>query len=212
MKTTALFIIILALSPTIQAAPALALDEVVNAALQAFPSLLATEQRKAVAEGETQAAEGGFDTQMKIRNNFSVAGIYENQNHDVSFEQPTALAGATFFGGWRRGAGDYPIYDGKSLTANDGEWRVGVNIPLWRNRDIDRRRASLQQAELAQLIADHDYDQGRRDARDRLHRHRRGLDVCLPRRQREGVSLPRLPDSAQKHLAYDHVCRGQSGD
>jgi len=171
MKTTALFIIILALSPTIQAAPALALDEVVNAALQAFPSLLATEQRKAIAEGETQAAEGGFDTQMKIRNNFSVAGIYENQNHDVSFEQPTALAGATFFGGWRRGTGDYPIYEGKSLTANDGEWRVGVNIPLWRNRDIDRRRASLQQAELAQLIAGHDYDQALLEVR-RIATHR----------------------------------------
>jgi hypothetical protein len=68
----------------------LALDEVVSSALQAFPSLLATEQRKAIAEGETQAAEGGFDTQMRIRNNFSVAGLYENQNNHDSFEQPTA--------------------------------------------------------------------------------------------------------------------------
>jgi len=171
MKTAALFIIILALTPSAQATPALGLDEVVTSALQAFPSLLATEQRKAVAEGELQAAEGGFDTQMKIRNNFSVAGLYENQNNDVSFEQPTALGGATFFGGWRRGVGDYPVYEGKSLTATDGEWRIGANIPLWRNRDIDRRRASLQQAELAQLIANHDYDQALLEVR-RVATHR----------------------------------------
>ena len=166
-----ILIVTLTFFPTAYAEPALVLNDVINSALQAFPSLLATEQRKAVAEGELQAAEGGFDTQMKIRNNFSVAGLYENQNNDVSFEQPTAFGGTTFFGGWRRGVGDYPVYEGKSLTANAGEMRVGVNIPLWRNRDIDRRRASLQQAELAQLIAGHDYDQALLEVR-RLATHR----------------------------------------
>jgi cobalt-zinc-cadmium efflux system outer membrane protein len=142
-----------------QAGQALALPEVINSALQAFPSLMAVQQRQAAAEGEYQAAQGGFDTQLKAKNSWSVAGLYENQNNEVSFEQPTTLGGASFFGGWRRGVGDYPIYEGKSLTADDGEMRLGVNIPLWRNREIDRRRASLQQAEWAQMIASHDYSQ-----------------------------------------------------
>lgn len=137
----------------------LALNEVVDAALRAFPGLLASEQRKQAAEGELQTATGGFDTVLKSQNRWSVAGLYENRNYDVVVEQPTALWGTTFFGGWRRGTGDYPIYEGKSQTADDGEARLGVNIPLWRNRDIDRRRASLQQAELGQLIAGHEYDQ-----------------------------------------------------
>ena len=67
--------------------------------------------------------------------------------------------GTTFFGGWRRGVGDYPVYEGKSQTTNSGEARIGVNLPLWRNREIDRRRASLQQAEFGQLIAGHEYEQ-----------------------------------------------------
>ncbi|MDO9105437.1 MAG: TolC family protein [Methylovulum sp.] len=159
MAVRVFLIVSLTIFPTAHAEPVLALNDVINSALHAFPTLLATEQRKAVAEGELQAAEGGFDTQLKIRNNFSVAGLYENQNNDVGFEQPTAFGGATFFGGWRRGVGNYPVYEGKNLTADAGEMRVGVNIPLWRNRDIDRRRASLQQAELAKLIANHDYDQ-----------------------------------------------------
>lgn len=137
----------------------LALDEVVDAALRAFPGLLATEQRKQAAEGDLQTAEGGFDTLLKSQNRWSVAGLYENRNYDVVVEQPTALWGTTFFGGWRRGDGKYPVYEGKSQTADEGEARLGVNIPLWRNREIDRRRASLQQAELGKLIAGHEFDQ-----------------------------------------------------
>ncbi len=158
-------LLILALLPGITSAEAivpvraLALDEVLDAALRAFPGLLAAGQRKQVSEGELQAAQGGFDTLLKSRNRWSVAGLFQNDNYDVDIEQPTSFLGATFFGGWRRGVGDYPVYEGKSETATDGEARIGVNIPLWRNRDIDRRRASLQQAELGKLIANHDVDQ-----------------------------------------------------
>ena len=149
----------------------LTLDDVLTAALRAFPGLLAAEQRKQAAAGEYQTAEGGFDTTLKLLNRWSVMGIYENQNYDVNLEQPTAFGGTTFFGGWRRGTGDYPVYEGKSITADDGEVRIGVNIPLWRNREIDKRRASLQQAELGQLIASHEYDQALLEIR-RLATHR----------------------------------------
>ncbi|CAH1387290.1 TolC family protein [Candidatus Nitrotoga sp. M5] len=137
----------------------LTLDEVQSSAQQAFPSLLAAKQRQRVAEGEYMTAEGAFDTVLKVQNRWSAAGLYQNRNNDVSIEQPTSLGGTTFFGGWRRGTGDYPVYDGKNLTATDGEARLGVNIPLWRNREIDQRRASLKQAELGQIIAGHEYDQ-----------------------------------------------------
>lgn len=147
-------------SSTGSAAPsALQLDEMLAAALRAFPGLLASEQRINAAEGEYLVAEGGFDTQLKSKNTWSVTGLYENQNNDVIIEQATPFLGTTFFGGWRRGTGNYPVYEGKSQTANDGELRVGVNIPLWRNREIDSRRANLQKAELGKLIANHEYDQ-----------------------------------------------------
>ncbi len=137
----------------------LTLDMVVTAAQKSFPSLLAAEQRKQVAAGELTAAEGNFDTLLKSQNRWSVTGLYENQNNEITLEQPTQFWGTTFFGGWRRGVGDYPIYDGKSQTTDSGEARIGVNVPLWRNREIDRRRASLQQAEWGQLIAGHEYEQ-----------------------------------------------------
>ncbi|MEY4768349.1 MAG: hypothetical protein RL637_988 [Pseudomonadota bacterium] len=142
-----------------QELPILTLETVVNSAVQAFPTLMASEQRIKAAQGEYVSAEGAFDTVLKSQNRWSVSGVYENQNNEVSVEQPTTLGGATFFGGWRRGSGDYPLYDGKNLTASEGEFRVGVNIPLWRNRETDRRRTSLKQAEFGQNIARHDYDQ-----------------------------------------------------
>lgn len=172
-KTTLLIIAFLTGWPLVGTANnvPLTLDEVLNSALQAFPGLLAIEQRKYAADGEYQAAEGGFDTVLKAQNRWSVTGLYENQYNDVSIEQPTGLWGTTFFGGWRRGSGDYPVYEGKSQTADDGEARIGVNIPLWRNRDIDRRRATLKQAELGQIIASHEYDQALLEIR-RLATHR----------------------------------------
>lgn len=137
---------------------ALTLDTVVQSALESFPSLLAAARRKDMAAGEKLAAEGGFDTSLKLQSRSSVAGIYENEMVDVGFEQPTPYWGATFFGGYRLGSGNFPVYEGKSQTADSGEFRAGVTIPLWRNRTIDRRRAGLAQAELAQLIAHHEYD------------------------------------------------------
>jgi outer membrane protein TolC len=137
----------------------LTLDEVLTSAQRAFPSVLAVKQRLLAAEGEYQTAEGAFDTVLKVQNKWSVNGLYQNRNNDISIEQPTSLGGTTFFGGWRRGIGDYPVYEGKSSTATEGEARLGINIPLWRNREIDRRRAGLKQAELGQLISGHEYDQ-----------------------------------------------------
>ncbi len=137
----------------------LRLDEVIHSALQSFPAVLAASKRREMATGEKLAAEGGFDTIIKMYSRSSLAGQYQNENVDVGFEQPTEYWGATFFGGYRRGVGKYPVYEGKSETATDGEVRAGVLIPLWRNRDIDRRRANLAQADLNQLIAGHEYDQ-----------------------------------------------------
>ncbi|NBS17646.1 MAG: TolC family protein [Gammaproteobacteria bacterium] len=144
-------------SPTSQGY--LRLEQVIQSALQSFPALLAASKRQEMATGEKLAAEGGFDTILKMYSRSSLAGQYQNENVDVGFEQPTEYWGTTFFGGYRRGVGKYPVYEGKSETATEGEVRAGVLIPLWRNRDIDRRRANLAQADLSQIIAGHEYDQ-----------------------------------------------------
>ena len=87
----------------------LCLDEVIHSALQSFPAVLAASKRREMATGEKLAAEGGFDTIIKMYSRSSLAGQYQNENVDVGFEQPTEYWGATFFGGYRRGVGKYPV-------------------------------------------------------------------------------------------------------
>jgi cobalt-zinc-cadmium efflux system outer membrane protein len=146
------------LDPPPVAGKTLTLDTVLQSAIESFPAMIAAARRQDAAAGGKLAAEGGFDTSVKLLQRSSVLGAYQNENFDIGFEQPTDIWGATFFGGYRRGVGKYPIYEEKSETGNAGEVRAGVIIPLWRNRTIDRRRANLAQAEINQLIASHDYD------------------------------------------------------
>lgn len=177
----------------------LGLDEVLQAAVDAFPGLLAAQTRQSAAEGERMAAEGGFDTTLKTQARWSLIGLYENRNYDVSLEQPTGLWGTTFFGGWRRGTGDYPVYEGKSATASDGEARLGLNIPLWRNGPIDRRRATLAQAELGETIASHDVDLALIDLR-RIVSHRYWDWVLAGQRLQVARSLLEVAESRDAGL------------
>ena len=80
----------------------LRLEQVIHSALQSFPAVLAASKRLEMAAGEKLAAEGGFDTIIKMYSRSSLAGQYQNENVDVGFEQPTESSGATFFGGYRR--------------------------------------------------------------------------------------------------------------
>lgn len=136
----------------------LRLEAVVRSAFTSFPAVLAAHNKREMARGEKRSAEGGFDTILKMYSRSSLAGQYQNENVDIGFEQPTDFYGVSFFGGYRRGIGNYPVYEGKSATATAGEVRAGINIPLWRNREVDRRRTNLAQSELSQMMASHEYD------------------------------------------------------
>ena len=136
----------------------LKLEEVIHSAFNSFPAVLAAHHKKEMMRGEQRSAEGGFDTIVKMYTRSSLAGQYQNENADIGFEQPTDFYGVSFFGGYRRGIGNYPVYEGKSATATGGEVRAGINIPLWRNREVDRRRVTLAQSELSHMMASHEYD------------------------------------------------------
>jgi outer membrane protein TolC len=62
--------------------------------------------------------------------------------------------GISAFGGFRTGFGDFPTYNLGQKTADAGEWRGGLNIPLARDREIDRARASRAQAALDVSLAE----------------------------------------------------------
>lgn len=136
-----------------QFAGVLELWEVLRSVDQNFPLLLAIEQERNIAAGQRLASEGAFDLNLRIRGT-TQGGTFPGNRFDLIGEQPTALHGLTFFSGYRFGYGDYPVYYGDRLTADGGEFRAGAVLPLLKDGAIDRRRASLLQAQIAESLAD----------------------------------------------------------
>ncbi len=131
----------------------LRLDEVLASVERSFPLLEAAELERAIAAGDMHSAEGGFDVSWKTRGTVTPVGYYDSVRVESMFEKPTSLWGVSTFAGWKLGTGQFPIYDGRQQTLEYGELRAGVNVPVWRNGSIDRRRANLGRAELGKDVA-----------------------------------------------------------
>jgi outer membrane protein, heavy metal efflux system len=140
------------LAMVLAAAP-LSLAEVLDSADAAFPSLVGARADVDAAEGEAVAAAGAFDPSWKTRGVTVPVGGYPQTRLDSVIEVPTPLWGATVFGGYRLGLGKIQDYYGERTTWSAGEVRAGVSVPLLRNGPTDRRRTSIQRAELGRHVA-----------------------------------------------------------
>lgn len=143
----------------------LTLDELLANVDRSFPLIAAAAREQEEASGSLLSAEGGFDP--SVRGSFTVEPVsgYPKRYGGVTVEQPTPAWGTRLFAGYRYGTGKYPIYDRKIETNDGGELRGGVIVPLWRDGPIDRRRASIKQAELGVEVARLGVAQSRIEAR-----------------------------------------------
>lgn len=131
----------------------LTLDTVLNRVETHFPLLLSILEERGLASADRLTAEGAFD--LTLRSGLTnQEGSFGNTRLDIQLDQPIAQTGANVFGGYRMGLGDFPVYNLGQKTASAGEFRGGVTVPLLRDRPIDRRRAALRQAVIAEQIAD----------------------------------------------------------
>lgn len=130
------------------------LKDVIESVKSHFPLIQAAEQEKLSQEGELLASQGGFDPLLKGKADQDRFGYYKNKSSDAWLEQPTNLWGSTFQVGYRKGDGNFPIYDSKQQTLSNGEVRAGVDIPLLRDGPIDRRRAQIRKNEQGVSIAE----------------------------------------------------------
>ena len=142
----------------------LTLDDVLKSVRERFPLVQGAQQDVQAAAGEVRASEGAFDIQWKTRATSSLLGYYENDRIDSIIEKPTQIWGTSLFAGYRLGVGDFAVYDGKLETNPGGELRAGLNVPLWRDGPLDRRRANIQRAGFSVVIADAQLSQQRIEA------------------------------------------------
>ncbi len=152
-------------SPDPTALSGLTLTEVLAAAERLVPTLEAARQDLAAAQGLELEGEGAFDPTWRSRASWVPLGYYKTGRLETVLQQPTDLYGLSAFAGWRLGAGSFAVYDGKAATADFGELRAGLALPLLRDRSIDKRRADRAVAQLEPAVAQAGLAQARLELR-----------------------------------------------
>ncbi|OGV25830.1 MAG: hypothetical protein A3F18_06140 [Legionellales bacterium RIFCSPHIGHO2_12_FULL_37_14] len=108
-----------------------------------FPQIKIARLRIQQTKGELTRSLGSFDPSLSTETRSSPIGGYVSEYVDSSINVPTLMNGLQFFGGYRNGQGDWPVYWQNYLTNSKGEYRAGFSLPIFRNRQIDKQRTDL---------------------------------------------------------------------
>lgn len=131
----------------------LLLEEVLASVRTQYPPYFAALIEQDIANGRARQALGAFDLSLNAGGSTNLAGYYDGRTGYAMLEQPLPFWGGSVYGGYRLSSGFLPNYN-KDRTGVDGEGVLGFRIPLLRDGTIDRRRASLWQAQIDQELAD----------------------------------------------------------
>lgn len=126
----------------------ISLDDVLTSVQNHFPLLIAAAAEQQVADGKALAARGAFDLQAKASTINQPVGFYQNYRAGAMLNQPLYDSGGYLYGGYKLGRGDFPTWYKERQTDGNGEYAVGFGVPLLKDRQIDKRRAELFQADL----------------------------------------------------------------
>lgn len=141
------------ISPASFAAKPLLLSEVLASVQTQYPPYLAALIEQDLANGRVRQALGSFDLNLSAGGNINLAGYYDGRTGYAMLDQPLPFWGGSVYGGYRLSSGFLPNYN-KERTSMDGEGVLGFRVPILRDGTIDRRRASLWQAQIDQELAD----------------------------------------------------------
>jgi outer membrane protein, heavy metal efflux system len=156
-------LVFICLLPTYSFAEEICLASLLENIRERHPLLQAVSEEQAFAEADLLSAQGAFDRSIKMNAKSYASGYYDGQYVDTFFEQPLETQGSRIIAGYRNGGGSYPTYEDELETLNQGEFRVGVDIPLLRDGAIDRRRTQIGKSELQKNIAQALIEQRRND-------------------------------------------------
>jgi len=117
-----------------------------------YPLIEAAAANIRKARAEYLAAKGKFDPTIRSQLISAPHGPFNYNYSNTELIVPIPDSGNNFFTGYRVGRGDFPVYYQDRKTFNDGEMRAGVEFPLLRDKDIDSRRAHIQQNKIKTII------------------------------------------------------------
>lgn len=147
------------LSARAQAEP-LSLETVLRTSLDSHPKLAVARLGISEAEGVLQSARGEFDLGLVAEGETAPLGYYDRTYGAIGLIQPTTLYGLEFRAGYRNGS-QFPVYEGKKVTSEEGELSIAAILPLLRGGTVDGRRFGLTQAEFGKRVSEEQLKQTR---------------------------------------------------
>lgn len=132
--------------------PPVTLDTVIESVHAFFPLVQAAYLDANIAQGNAVAAQGEFDTKVKLKSENGPVGFYQTYRQTGEVVRPV-FDGGEVFGRYKLGRGDFQPWYEERESNEGGEFRLGGKMPLLRDRLIDSRRANLWRAEYDTQIA-----------------------------------------------------------
>jgi len=126
----------------------LKLDEVLKSTATHHPVILMSLMQLEQASGKIAQQESLFDTSLNISSKNRTQGYYSGDTWDINITKPLQVLNAKIYSGMRQSTGTLPVYEGDSATQDQGEVRLGVELSLWGQRDIDYKRVKLWNEQL----------------------------------------------------------------
>jgi outer membrane protein TolC len=126
---------------------------VLESVTEHYPQILAALANTESATAAIQEAEGAFDATIEQRAQSRLNGFYDGQSLDTRLVKPLPYMNSTVYGGYRITDGNFPIYEDRLITNNNGELLLGFELSLLRDNFIDQNRAGLRKAEIDAEIA-----------------------------------------------------------
>lgn len=136
---------------------ALDVDIVIKSTRLNYPDIINALDEIKSAKGKAQNALGEFDLRLKSKVDSRVEGYYDGDYFDAFLEKPLQYLNSKVYAGVRKSEQDFPVYEGKMKTLDQGESLVGLELSLLRNRNIDEKRLKLRNNRLKVKEQEQDY-------------------------------------------------------
>lgn len=128
---------------------AISLEQYLNHISREHPELSALDALTGQYQADIGFAEGAFDAQFKVKAASRLSGYYDGLYGQQQYVQPLRDYNAEVFAQYRISDGNLPIYEQELRTLSGGETALGVRLSLLRDRDTDKNRFALKNAELS---------------------------------------------------------------
>lgn len=140
----------LGFAPSLLAMPTV--SSVFESIKQHHPRMKEAAARRAQAEQEVDIALSAYDLLIDQTSKFRLSGFYDGHYSNQRITKRIETLGAQVYSGYRISEGDFPSYEGDTVTLSGGEVSFGVAVPLFRNRETDSYRTALKNARLSEVL------------------------------------------------------------